>query len=54
MLELIKGQYAYIFLMLLFVIGLYAMMMKKKPDEKGYGDVHAPERHHTHLDSVRI
>ncbi len=29
MLETIEGYYAYFFLMLLFVIGLYAMMMKK-------------------------
>ncbi|MFW6005025.1 MAG: cation:proton antiporter subunit C [Desulfonatronovibrionaceae bacterium] len=37
MLELIKGQYAYIFLMLLFVIGLYAMMMKKNLMKKVMG-----------------
>lgn len=37
MLELIKGQYAYVFLMLLFVIGLYAMMMKKNLMKKIMG-----------------
>ncbi|MCA1743008.1 MAG: cation:proton antiporter subunit C [Desulfonatronovibrio sp.] len=37
MLELIKGHYAYFFLMLLFVIGLYAMMMKKNLMKKIMG-----------------
>ncbi|MFP4083750.1 MAG: cation:proton antiporter subunit C [Desulfonatronovibrio sp.] len=37
MLELIQGYYAYFFLMLLFVIGLYAMMMKKNLMKKIMG-----------------
>ena len=37
MLELIHGHYAYFFLMLLLVIGLYAMMMKKNLMKKIMG-----------------
>jgi len=37
MLELIEGYYAHFFLMLLFVIGLYAMMMKKSLIKKIFG-----------------
>ncbi|WP_291320968.1 NADH-quinone oxidoreductase subunit K, partial [Desulfonatronospira sp.] len=37
MLELIEGYYAHFFLMLLFVIGLYAMMMKKNLIKKIFG-----------------
>ncbi len=37
MLELIEGHYAYFFLIFLFVIGLYAMMMKKNLMKKIMG-----------------
>ena len=37
MLEIIEGYYAYFFLMLLFVIGLYAMMMKRNLIKKIMG-----------------
>ncbi|WP_045216450.1 cation:proton antiporter subunit C [Desulfonatronovibrio magnus] len=37
MLELIEGHYAYFFLMLLFTIGLYAMMMKRNLVKKIMG-----------------
>ncbi len=37
MLELIEGHYAYFFLMLLFTIGLYAMMMKRNLIKKIMG-----------------
>ena len=37
MLETIEGYYAHFFLMLLFVIGLYAMMMKKNLIKKIFG-----------------
>jgi len=37
MLEIVEGYYAHFFLMLLFVIGLYAMMMKKNLIKKIFG-----------------
>lgn len=37
MLELIEGHYAYFFLMLLFMIGIYAMMMKRNLMKKIMG-----------------
>lgn len=37
MLELIEGHYAYFFLMLLFMIGMYAMMMKRNLMKKIMG-----------------
>ncbi len=37
MLELIEGHYAYFFLMLLFIIGIYAMMMKRNLMKKIMG-----------------
>ncbi len=37
MLSIIEGHYAYFFLMLLFVIGLYAMMMKRNLMKKIMG-----------------
>ena len=37
MLEIIEGYYAYFFLMLLFIIGLYAMMMKRNLMKKIMG-----------------
>ncbi len=37
MLEIVEGYYSHFFLMLLFVIGLYAMMMKKSLIKKIFG-----------------
>jgi multicomponent Na+:H+ antiporter subunit C len=37
MLAIIEGHYAYLFLMLLFVIGMYAMMMKRNLMKKIMG-----------------
>ncbi|MFW5854617.1 MAG: NADH-quinone oxidoreductase subunit K, partial [Thermodesulfobacteriota bacterium] len=37
MLELIEGYYAYFFLILLFLIGLYGMMIKRNLMKKIFG-----------------
>ncbi len=56
MLELIEGYYAFFFLILLFLIGLYGMMIKRNLMKKIFGmsSVHCPEFGHSLLDYQRL